>query len=58
MNDINPDKNDVICHCSETTKGQIEEHVIMASTIWTEYPKLPVLVRIGLSGHKKPREAR
>jgi NAD(P)H-nitrite reductase large subunit len=26
MNDINPDKKqDVICHCSGTTKGQIKE---------------------------------
>jgi len=27
MNDINPDKNDVICHCSGTTKRQIKELV-------------------------------
>lgn len=28
MNDINPDqKQDVICHCSGTTKGQIRELV-------------------------------
>lgn len=27
MNTINPDKNDVICHCSGTTKRQIKELV-------------------------------
>ncbi|MCF7966467.1 MAG: (2Fe-2S)-binding protein [Methylobacter tundripaludum] len=27
MNDINPYKNDVICHCSGTTKQQIKELV-------------------------------